>query len=120
MEDHKLVLITEKKRGDKYTKSEPSFITQIPQDTTKQMKAKTDLELILYKLKSFYDTISIMQQQKSKRMEDLQLQHDQAIRELKERKDHANIDSEKMKLPFIVSILNSKNVKETKEEIQKT
>ena len=83
-----------------------------------KMKSKEELDGILFTLKNYYDTISIMQQEKSKSLSNLRFQYDKFCSDIKEVHDYSNIDSAKIHSPFICSILNSKNVKETKGEIQ--
>jgi len=96
----------------------PLQITGQYKSPIRNMKSKKDLDVVLFKLKGYYDAISIMQQEKNNSMNNLRFLYERTSMEIQEIHDHSNIDSDKLKSPFIVSIVNNENVKETKEKIQ--
>jgi len=83
-----------------------------------QLLGKADLDIMLYKLKNYYDFIQIMKENKKKKMEDLNFKYDTYDQTVKEVHNLGNIEVEQFNQPFKVSILNSKTTKESKESIQ--
>ncbi len=101
-------------------KSNKRYFLTAPDKTkkTKQLLGKSDLDIMLYKLKNYYDYIQIMEESKTKQIDDLNFQYDNYDKEVREIYDLGNIDCGNINKPFKVSILNSKTTKESKEQIQ--
>ena len=102
-------------------KSSKKIIIHEKKDTTvkaKQLLVKSDLEIMLYKLKNYYDYIQIMKDNKAKKMDDLKFKYDNYDKTVEEIHNLGNLNIEKFNKPFLVSILNSKSTKESKESIE--
>jgi len=107
---------------DKFHKSSSnvfSLSTQLDSKSkkTKQLLEKSDLDVILFRLKHYYDFIQIMKDNKKKQMENLKFNytnHDTAVNDIH---NFGNIDCMNNK-PFVVSILSSKSTKDSKDNIQ--
>jgi hypothetical protein len=74
----------------------------------------------LYKLKNYYYSIQITKQNQEKNMNDLSFKYRTYTDGVKEVNELGNIDcnNKSINKPFNISILNSKNTKETKFSIQ--